>query len=125
MRVFQAVVQQARKDNPDFRGSGTLLGVGLLVGYMCLLHGIENGPCETSEFLAIDDEDKQHERLVKFYRQAGFKVIKYVGDDWRDIPDRMIWGGCGTLLRQDTRKLLVSWTQLMEKARVRMQTKGR
>jgi hypothetical protein len=39
MEVFQKMVQQVRKENPNFRGGGTTFGVGLLFGYQCLLHG--------------------------------------------------------------------------------------
>jgi hypothetical protein len=114
MEVFRKMVQQARKENPDeFKGGGTILGVGLLLGYLCLLHGQEMGRCEEAEFLAIDDEDFQHKRLVRFYKQAGFKFIKYVGDDFQNIPDRLVWGGCGTLLRAKIPDILQFWTALM------------
>jgi hypothetical protein len=120
MEVFKKMVQQARKENPDeFKGGGTILGVGLLLGYLCLLHGQEEGQCEDAEFLAIDDEDFQHKRLVRFYKQAGFKFIKYVGDDFQNIPDRMVWGGCGTLLRAKIPDLLQSWTSLMVRSEKR------
>ena len=39
MEVFKPIVKQVRKENPDFRGGGTIFGVGLLFGYQCLLHG--------------------------------------------------------------------------------------
>ena len=116
MQVFRPVVQRARRENPQqFRGGGTVLGVGLLMGYLCLLHGQEQG-CHVAEFLAIDDQELQHKRLVRFYKHAGFALVKYVGDGFMDIPDRMVWGGCGTLLRQDIPVLLESWTRLMEKS---------
>jgi hypothetical protein len=113
MEVFRKIVKQSRKENPDeFKGGGTNLGVGLLMGFLCMLHGKEAG-CRDAEFLAIDDEDRQHKRLVKYYRAAGFDFIKYVGDSPRDIPDRLVWGGCGTLLRKDIASLLAYWTKLM------------
>ena len=85
------------------------------MGFLCMLHGQEKG-CRSAEFLAIDDEDRQHKRLVRYYKSAGFDFIKYVGDDFKDIPDRMVWGGCGTLLRKDIPSLLAYWTRLMEKS---------
>jgi hypothetical protein len=116
MEVFRKIIKTARVENPDeFKGGGTILGVGLLLGYLCLLHGQEQG-CSIAEFLAIDDEDFQHKRLVRYYTSSGFDVIKYVGDDFRDIPDRMVWGGCGTLLRQEIPFLLNKWTRLMERS---------
>ena len=117
MEVFRVAVKRARRENPDFTGGGTVLGVGLLLGYRCLLHGQLAGKCHTAEFLAIDDEDFQHKRLVRYYKQAGFEVIKYVGEGFQDVPDRLVWGGCGTLLRKDIVTLLSFWTSLMEKSR--------
>lgn len=115
MEVFRKLVKQARSENPDeFRGGGNRLGVGLLIAYLCLLHGQEQG-CDTAEFLAIDDEDFQHKRLVRLYQHAGFDVIKYVGDEFTDIPDRMVWGGCGTLMRKDIPTLLRFWTRILER----------
>jgi len=90
MEVFRRMVKRARLENPDeFRGGGTVLGVGLLIGYLCMLHGDAQG-CRTAEFLAIDDEDFQHKRLVRYYKQAGFEFVKYVGDGFADIPDRLV-----------------------------------
>jgi len=114
MEVFQKMVDAVKAENPDFRGGGTTFGVGLLFGYQCLLHGSENS-CIDAEFLAIDDEDFQHRRLVRFYKYAGFKVIKYIGEDFQDIPARMVWGGCGTLMRAKIDDLLPFWTMLLSR----------
>ena len=91
---------------------GISFGVGLLMGYQCLLHGKSKG-CVRAEFLAIDDAPKQHRRLVKYYKRVGFQVVKYVGDDWKDIPDRLIWGGCGTLMTEEIDVLLTKWSKLI------------
>mmetsp|Transcript_51901 Transcript_51901/g.155771 ORF Transcript_51901/g.155771 Transcript_51901/m.155771 type:complete len:114 (+) Transcript_51901:1033-1374(+) len=64
-----------------------------------------------AEFLAIDDEEFQHKRLVRYYQIMGFKVFRYVGEDVRNIPDRLIWGGCGTLMGEDVMVLLAKWTK--------------
>jgi hypothetical protein len=69
--------------------------------------------CTNAEFLAIDDEEFQHKRLVRYYQRVGFKVIKYVGEDMQDIPARMIWGGCGTLMREDISVLIQKWAGLL------------
>jgi hypothetical protein len=88
----------------------------LLAGYLCALHGVDSG-CRAAEFLAIDDSPSQHRKLVMLYRQSGFEAVRYVGDGWRDVPDRLVWGGRGTLLRRDLYVLLPFWTRLLEKAR--------
>ena len=53
---------------------------------------------------------------VQYYKLAGFDFIKYVGDNFKDIPDLTVWGGCGMLLCRDIPSLLAYWTQLMEKS---------
>ena len=111
MEVWKKAVDRARKENPEgYKNGGNVFGVGLLLGYLCLLHGRENG-CIDAEFLAIDDEEYQHKRLVRYYKNSGFKVIKYVGEDVGDIPDRLVWGGCGTLMREKVDALLEKWTK--------------
>merc|ERR1712232_1475089 len=77
------------------------------------------GPRTVAEFLAIDDEAFQHKRLVRYYKYAGFEVVKYVGDDFQDMPDRLIWGGCGTLMKQDISILMAKWTSLFELMKTR------
>lgn len=40
MEVFRKIVLRARRENPDeFKQGGTVFGVGLLLGYICLLYG--------------------------------------------------------------------------------------
>jgi len=94
--------------------AGNTFGISLLVGYMALLHACnQSRHFDKVEFLAIDDEPHQHKRLVRFFQRAGFSVIRYVGDDWKDIPDRVIWGGCGTLMDCDIKRTLTKWTDLL------------
>jgi hypothetical protein len=97
---------------PILHLGGISFGVGLLMGYQCLLYGKARG-CTTAEFLAIDDAPKQHKRLVKYYQRVGFRIVKYVGDDWKDVPDRLVWGGCGTLMTEDIDVLLEKWSKLL------------
>lgn len=126
MEIFQPVLERVRRSHPNtLQFGGINIGLGLLMGYRCLLYAAEpsQGPRTIAEFLAIDDEDFQHKRLVRYYRYAGFKIVKYVGDDPKDIPDRLIWGGCGTLMTQDIPELMAKWTSLFElmKSRVAKQ----
>ena len=116
MEVFQKMVLKAKEESGNvFTGGGTVFGPGLLLGFICLLHGKKNG-FRQAEFLAIDDQDKQHKKLVNYYARSGFKIVKYVGDSFTDIPARMVWGGCGTLMREDIDVLLQSWTTTLEKS---------
>lgn len=117
MEIFQPVLERVRRSHPNTLNFGGInIGLGLLMGYRCLLYAAEpaQGPRTIAEFLAIDDEEFQHKRLVRYYRYAGFKIVKYVGDDPKDIPDRLVWGGCGTLMKQDIPELMAKWTSLFE-----------
>jgi hypothetical protein len=124
MEVFRKMVVKAKSENPtEFSQGGTVFGIGLLMGYICLLYGRDNG-YTVGEFLAIDDEERQHRKLVEFYKRSGFEIVRYVGDGIRDIPDRMLWGGCGTLMRQDIDILLQRWTLLLKNSRANKQQKS-
>lgn len=124
MEVFRKMVLQSKLENPsEFSQGGTVFGIGLLMGYICLLYGRDNG-YTVGEFLAIDDEERQHRKLVGFYKRSGFDIVRYVGDGIGDIPDRMLWGGCGTLMRQDLDVLLQRWTVLLTKSRANKQQRS-
>lgn len=77
-----------------------------------MLFGQEKG-CTVAEFLAIDDEAFQHKRLVRFFKRAGFEKIRYVGEELKDVPDRLVWGGCGTLMKQEISFLLDRWSKVL------------
>ena len=70
--------------------------------------------CTIAEFLAIDDEGFQHKRLVRFFKRAGFHVVRYVGEDLASVPDRLVWGGCGTLMKREIRPLLIEWSTVLK-----------
>mmetsp|Transcript_18410 Transcript_18410/g.28875 ORF Transcript_18410/g.28875 Transcript_18410/m.28875 type:complete len:238 (-) Transcript_18410:1764-2477(-) len=122
MEIFKGALNSARRENDSFAGGGTYLGPGLLIAFVCLLHGIENG-CQTIEFLAIDDAEFQHKRLIRYYKTAGFEEVRYVGEELKDIPDRLVWGGCGTLMTNDVEKVLKKWTRIIRGANRRMENK--
>ena len=100
-------------------GGGTFLGPGLLVAYVCFLHGKDCG-CKIAEFLAIDDAEYQHKRLIRYYKIMGFREVRYVGEEIRDIPDRLVWGGVGTLMTEDIDAVLTKWTRIIRRSSVRM-----
>ena len=120
MEIFKSALNEARREEDEFTGGGTFLGPGLLIAFVCLLHGRENG-CEKCEFLAIDDAEFQHKRLVRYYKTAGFEEVRYVGEELKDIPDRLVWGGCGTLMTNDIDKILTKWTRFIRTASKRME----
>ena len=126
MEIFQPVMDRVRRARPgSLEFGGISIGLGLLMGYRCLLHATAEEesrgrkPRTIAEFLAIDDEEFQHKRLVRYYRYAGFKVVKYVGDEFESIPDRLVWGGCGTLMEQDISVLMDKWSSLFDLMKTR------
>ena len=32
---------------------------------------------------------------MRYYRRLGFSEVRDVGDDWRGLADRAVWGGVG------------------------------
>jgi len=110
MEVFRPALKRAREEDTTgkFSNGGTIFGVGLLLGLLCIRHGMNNG-CRKVEFLAIDDGDRQHVILVRHYRRLGLRVVRYVGDGLLDVPDRMVWGGRGTLMEGGAEDLMEKW----------------
>mmetsp|Transcript_8096 Transcript_8096/g.14895 ORF Transcript_8096/g.14895 Transcript_8096/m.14895 type:complete len:254 (-) Transcript_8096:1337-2098(-) len=115
MEIFKPALNSARREETGFSGGGTFLGPGLLIAFVCFLHGKENG-CEMVEFLAIDDAEFQHKRLIRYYKTAGFEEVRYVGEELKDIPDRLVWGGCGTLMTNELDGVLQKWTRIIRGA---------
>jgi hypothetical protein len=113
LEVWKKAIDKARKENPQgFKNGGQVFGISLLLGYKAMMFGKEKR-CETAEFLAIDDEPFQHKRLVRFFQRAGFRKIRYVGDDLASVPDRLVWGGCGTLMNRPIEELLQIWSKIL------------
>mmetsp|Transcript_14114 Transcript_14114/g.20154 ORF Transcript_14114/g.20154 Transcript_14114/m.20154 type:complete len:249 (+) Transcript_14114:92-838(+) len=119
LEVWKKALEMARKESPtDFKNGGQVFGISLLLGSRSLLYAKEAG-CKVAEFLAIDDEEFQHKRLVRFFKRAGFKRIRYVGDDLASVPDRLVWGGCGTLMNNEIETLLSFWKKILFETRMR------
>jgi hypothetical protein len=110
MQVFPNQVRAA-----NVSGGLHGLGIGLWLGYRCLL---QDSSLSHVEFLAIDDAPHQHARLVKLYGLAGFTPIRYVGQGpWQlDLRDQLIWGGAGTLFRRRIPVLLQEWTGVLQRS---------
>ena len=59
-----------------------------------------------AQLLCIRDDERQHRSLVRFYRRLGFRTLREVGDDIKSIPDRLVWGGDGTIMEIDIERML-------------------
>lgn len=113
LEVWKKALDKAKATNPDgFKNGGQVFGVSLILGYTCILFAQEK-KCTLAEFLAIDDEAFQHKRLVRFFKRAGFRPVRYVGEDLSSVPDRLVWGGCGTLMNQEIPTLMERWSKIL------------
>jgi len=76
-------------------------GVGALIWAATFAWALESTPCRSARLLAIRDNDQQHRRLVRYFRQLGFEPVREVGAAVMDLPLRLVWGGAGLLMRGD------------------------
>lgn len=81
-------------------------GLGLLLGGAAACFGRELG-AGRAELLAIYDDARQHQILVRYYKRLGFSEVRDVGDDLSSFGDRLTWGGAGKLMETD----LVAWVK--------------
>ena len=90
-------------------------GVGDLVWAATMAWALEATPCRRARLLAIRDDERQHRRLVRYFRQRGFQLERDVAAALWDLPLRMVWGGAGALMsgsvEQVLERSLRSWRQ--------------
>ena len=80
--------------------------VSELIWATTMAWAIEETNCENARLLAIYDEDGYSKKLVRYFRLVGFRVVKEVGSSPSDLLLRLIWGGAGTLMNGDCKKIL-------------------
>jgi hypothetical protein len=95
-----------RLDTMRVQGPATA-AVGPLIWAATFAWALENTPCRRATFLAIRDGEKQHRRLVRYFRQLGFEPLRELGAGLTDLAPRLIWGGSGLLMRGDCAEGLV------------------
>ena len=78
--------------------------------------------CRRAELLAINDDDRQHMLLVRFYRRLGFRELRPVTEDLRSVPDRLVWGGIGTLMEGDVTDILERNSRELRRAIASLET---
>ena len=94
-------------DSPEY--------VSELIWATTMAFALENTNCENARLLAIYDEDGYSRKLVIYFRLIGFKVIKEVGSSPSDLLLRLIWGGAGTLMKGDCKKILNKFEKKFKK----------
>ncbi|KAG2538547.1 uncharacterized protein LOC120690451 [Panicum virgatum] len=86
-----------------------LFGLGMFLGAVAVRHGFDAG-CKRAELLAINDTPLYHDKLVRFYRRMGFKVVHVVdGSSISDLAHMLVWGGRGTRMDANIEDLLIKW----------------
>ena len=92
------------------------------MGSWALAWALEKG-CKNAELLAVNDEDRMHAILIRLYEGFGFDIVKEVGDESSSIPDRLVWGAAGTLMKLNLNSFFSEWTPkfyaLWEEAKIK------
>jgi hypothetical protein len=76
-------------------------GVGDLIWSATMAWTLEMTPCRTARLLAIRDDERQHQRLLRYFRCFGFEAVRSVDAALWDLPLRLVWGGAGMLMTGD------------------------
>ncbi|CAM9920846.1 unnamed protein product, partial [Hapterophycus canaliculatus] len=100
------------RDLPWAAKTGNLFQLGAVLGCAAVRYGFDRG-ARRVELLAIRENDKQHSRLVRYYRIAGFQAERDVGEDLGSLRDRLTWGAEGTLMAASAEEFMRRWTPLM------------
>ncbi|MCP9773062.1 hypothetical protein KBY66_10555 [Synechococcus sp. Tobar12-5m-g] len=75
--------------------------VGVLIWAATFAWSLEETPCRNAQLLAIRDEERQHQRLVRYFYRLGFEPVRSVGAGPLDLALRLVWGGSGLLMAGD------------------------
>jgi len=74
-------------------------GVGPLLAAAAFAWALETTPCRRARILAIRDDERQHRRLVRYFRRLGFSPVRALGAAVPDLAPRLLWGGSGLLMQ--------------------------
>ena len=89
-----------RLDTMRVQGAATA-AVGPLIWAATFAWALEATSCRRATILAIRDDERQHRRLVRYFRQLGFEPLRELGAGPADLAPRLLWGGGGLLMRGD------------------------
>jgi hypothetical protein len=89
-----------RLDTLRAQGQGSAGAAPLLLASACAW-ALEQTTCRQARFLAIHDDDRQHRRLVRYFRGLGFTPLRELGSAPLDWAPRLLWGGSGLLMESD------------------------
>jgi hypothetical protein len=89
-----------RLDTLRVQGVACAGAAPLLLAAACAW-ALEQPGCRQACFLAIHDDDRQHRRLVRYFRGLGFAPLRVLGSAPGDWGPRLLWGGSGLLMQGD------------------------
>jgi hypothetical protein len=89
-----------RLDTMRVQGVDTA-AAGPLIWAATFAWALEATPCRTARLLAIRDGERQHRRLVRYFRRLGFLPLRELGSGPLDLGPRVLWGGAGLLMQGD------------------------
>ncbi len=75
--------------------------VGALIWAATFAWALEASPCRHARLLAIRDDERQHRRLVRYFKGLGFAPQRELGSGVLDLLPRLLWGGSGLLMEGD------------------------
>jgi len=86
---------------------------GLLLSVAIGVWNREKSPvyCPEAHLLAIFDEEKQHKKLVRYYRSLGFKTMKEPEEI--SFQDQVVWGGKGTMMKVTDEEFMERWSPIV------------
>lgn len=99
------LVDGLRLDTLRVQGTDTA-AVSPLIWAATFAWALEATPCRRAHLLAIRDHDRQHRRLVRYFRQLGFTPDRELGSGLVDLAPRLLWGGAGLLMQGDCEEAL-------------------
>ena len=102
-------------------------GLGLLLGAAVVCYMREVAPFKhpAMQLLAINDDERQHKTLVRYYRGLGFEAVREVsGDKLSSAADLMVWGGDGLLMEMPLERFLERWGGAVRRMGTRDQAKA-
>jgi len=80
--------------------------VSELIWATTMAWALEKTSCRYARLLAIYDDEGYSQKLVRYFRLIGFRLVKEVGSSPSDLLLRLIWGGAGTLMKGDCVNIL-------------------
>ena len=80
--------------------------VSELIWATTMAWAIEKKASNKARLLAIFDNEGNSQKLVRYFRLLGFKIVKEVGSRPIDLLLRLVWGGAGTLMSGECNSIL-------------------